>query len=167
MCSTSLKSILIIVILTNLFASVSFAQLEIVTAKIHSLQSKPIIKATINGKPAYLLLDTGSDINLLHSKGEKEFKFSSYRRHDGSNNILATVNGIERDFCYVFNIHVSVGVKHIPGCFIWLDIGSIVRSIRIKTGITISGIIGSETMKRLCFMIDYEKEEIAMKGQWE
>ncbi len=111
MCSKPFKLMLLIILLANLFASVSMAQLEFVTAKIHSLHPKPIIKATINGKPAYLLLDTGSDINLLHSKDEKEFKFSTYRRHDGANNILATVNGMERDFGYVFNVHVSVSRK--------------------------------------------------------
>ena len=108
-------------------------------------------------------MDTGSDIDLLHSKEAKKYNFETYIRNDGKNEVLATINGRKRSFGHVYDIQVKIGEKFIPGGFISMDIGAIVNSIRNRTGLTISGIIGSATMKRLCFTIDYDKEEIVMK----
>lgn len=77
--------------------------------------------------------------------------------------MLATVNGMERNFGVVYDLDLVVGERRISGSFISMDIGNIVLSIRNKTGVTISGIIGSGTMKSHCFVIDYEKELVVMK----
>ncbi|MCE7058083.1 hypothetical protein LZF95_25600 [Algoriphagus sp. AGSA1] len=80
--------------------------------------------------------------------------------------MLASVKGMERTFDYIYGLGMSIGEKHIYGNFISMDIGSsIIASIRNKTGMTISGIIGSVTMKNHCFIIDQEKAEILLKSE--
>ncbi|MEB2775067.1 retropepsin-like aspartic protease [Algoriphagus sp. D3-2-R+10] len=164
MCYITIKSIVLIIALTVFLPKLSRAQVSYSSVKIHNLHPKPIVKATINGKPAYLLLDTGSDIDLLHSKAVKKYNISINRRNIGSKEMLASVNGMERTFDYIYDIDMMIGEKHIYGNFISMDIGSIITSIHNKTGMTISGIIGSETMKNYCFIIDYEKAEILLKS---
>ncbi|MCE7053114.1 aspartyl protease family protein [Algoriphagus sp. AGSA1] len=159
-----IKSIVLVIALTAFLPVLSWAQVSYSAVKIHNLHPKPIVKVTINGKPAYLLLDTGSDIDLLHSKAMKKYDFSIYTRNSDSRQMLASVNGVERTFDYVYDLDLMIGEKHISGSFISMDISSIVTSISNKTGMTISGIIGSETMKNYCFIIDYEKAEVMLKS---
>ncbi|MEB2776344.1 hypothetical protein SYJ56_13560 [Algoriphagus sp. D3-2-R+10] len=164
MCFNTIKTILLVITLTVLSPELSRAQGGYYTVKIHNLYPKPIVKVTINGKKAYLLLDTGSDIDLMHCIAVKKYNISINKRNIGSKEMLASVNGMERTFDYVYDIDMMIGEKHIYGNFISMDIGSIVTSIRNKTGMTISGIIGSETMKNR-FIIDYEKAEILLKSE--
>lgn len=148
--------------LIGLLPLVSSAQGEYVKAKIYNLHPKPIVKASINGKTAYLLLDTGSDINILHSREAKKYNFAIHKINVGTRGRLATVNGIEREFGHAYDLHVMLSGRDISSEFIAMEIGNIVKSVRNNTGITIAGIIGSRTMKHHYFIIDYEKEEIAM-----
>lgn len=164
MCYKNIKAILLIITLAVLSPALSIAQVINSVVKIHNLHPKPILKVTLNGKPAYLLLDTGSDIDLLHSKAVKRYNISINSRNTGSKEILANVNGMERAFDYIYDLDMMIGGNHIYGNFISMDISSIVTSIRNKTGMTISGIIGSNTMKNYCFVIDYEKAEILLKS---
>ena len=164
MCFNTIKTILLIISLSVLSPELSRAQGSYYSVKIHNLYPKSIIKVTINGKPAYILLDTGSDIDLMHSKAVKKYNISINSRNIGAKEMLASVNGKERAFDYVYNLDMMIGEKHIYGNFNSMDIGSIVTSIRNKTGMTISGIIGSETMKNYRFIIDYKKAEIVLKS---
>lgn len=154
---------MLIIVLNGFLPVISIAQGEYVTTKIYHLYPKPIVKATINGKTAYLLLDTGSDINIMHSRVAKKYNFAIYKKNVGLRRRLTTVNGMEREFGHAYDLYLMLSGRHIPSDFITLDIGSIVKSVRNNTGITISGIIGSGTMKNHYFIIDYEKEEISMK----
>ncbi|ODS85288.1 MAG: hypothetical protein ABS46_02110 [Cytophagaceae bacterium SCN 52-12] len=139
------------------------AQKESVIVPMHSIHPKPIVKATLNGKTAYFLLDTGSDINIVNSLGAGEYDFALHKVNYSNRGSIATVNGIERDFSHAYNIHMMIGGKPIHCGFVSMDISSIIKSIRKKTGISIAGIIGSDTMKSYHFIIDYENEVIAMK----
>lgn len=151
------------IVLTSLFPMLSSAQVDYVTAKIYNLHPKLIVKATINGKTTFLLLDTGSDINIVHSMDAKKYSFAIYKKEYGNGGRLVTVNGMEKEFGHAYDLHVMISGRHIACDFISMDIGSIVKSIWKKSGITIAGIIGSRTMKNHSFIIDYEKEEIVMK----
>lgn len=159
-----LKRALLLIILQIMLSPVySFAQEEYITTKIWSLHSKPIVKAQLNGKPAYFLLDTGSDINILNNRGAKKYSFAVSKKSPSDGFKLATINGFDRNILLVYDIKMEMQGRNIPCTFYSIDINSIVRSVQVKTGITIAGIIGSNTMKTFTFIIDYEKEQITMK----
>lgn len=158
------KTVLLVIIVRIGFLSVpSIAQKESVTFPIHSIHPKPIVKATLNGKTAYFLLDTGSDINIVNSWDAKKYDFAVHKINYGNQESIATVNGMERDFGYAYNIHLIIGGRHISCGFVSMDISIITKSVRKKTGVSIAGIIGSDTMKSYHFIIDYENEVVAMK----
>ena len=161
---SNIKSLLLIIAFIFCFYSLSTAQVEYSVVKIHNLFPKPIVKVVLNGKAAYFLLDTGSDIDLLHSKAAKKYNILISPRNIGSNDRLANVNGKYNTFDYIYDLNMMIGEKQIYGNFISMDISSIVTSIRNKTDTTISGIIGSETMKNYSFIIDFEREEIMLKS---
>ncbi len=159
-----IKTVLLAIIVRIGFLSVpSMAQRESVTFPIHSIHPKPIVKATLNGKTAYFLLDTGSDINIVNSLEVEKYGFAVHKVNYSNRESIATVNGIERDFSHAYNIHLIIGGRHISCGFVSMDISSVLKSVRKKTGISIAGIIGSDTMKSYHFVIDYENEVIAMK----
>jgi len=155
--------LLVIIVLTGFLSVPSIAQRESVTFPIHSIHPKPIVKVALNGRTAYFLLDTGSDINIVNSPDAEKYGFAIHKIEYSNRGSIATVNGIERDFGHAYNIHLIIGGKHIPCGFVSMDITSVIRSVRKKTGVSIAGIIGSDTMKSYHFIIDYENEVIAMK----
>lgn len=159
-----IKSMMLIIVLLFSFYSFSTAQVDYSVVKIHSIYPKPIVKVTLNGNAVYFLLDTGSDIDLLHSKAAKKYNISISTRNKGTNERVISVNGKYKTFDYIYDFDILIGGKQVYGNFISMDISSVVTSIRDKTGMTISGIIGSETMKNYSFVIDYEKEEIMFKS---
>ncbi len=162
--NVKVKTVLLVIIVRIGFLTVpSMAQKESVTFPIHSIHPKPIVKVTLNGKAAYFLLDTGSDINIVNSSDAGKYDFAVYKINYGNRGSIATVNGTERDFGHAYNIHIMIGGRHIPCGVVSMDISSIVKSVRKKTGISIAGIIGSDTMKSYHFIIDYENEVIAIK----
>ena len=161
---SKMKSLVLIIIFIFCFYSLSTAQIDYSVVEIHNLYVKPIVKVLLNGKAAYFLLDTGSDIDLLHSKSAKKYNISISTRNIGSNDRLVDVNGKFNTFDYIYDLNMMIGEKHIYGNFISMDISSIVTSIRNKTDTTISGIIGSETMKNYSFIIDYERQAIMFKS---
>ncbi len=159
-----LKAVLLgVIIRVVLWPSSSMAQKETVTYPLYSIHPKPIVKATLNGKTAYFLLDTGSDLNIVNSAGAGKYNFDVHKVKYVNRGSISTVNGIERDFGHAYAIRMTIGDTPISCGFVSLDIGSIVKSVRKTTGISIAGIIGSDTMKAYHFIIDYEKEVIAMK----
>jgi RIO-like serine/threonine protein kinase len=141
------------------------AQEKPVTLKIWNLHPKPIVRGTLNGKNAYFLLDTGSDINVLHRGGEKRYNFRIQKNNFewASNYRLSTVNGLQRDLFKVHAVQMELEGTNISCDFHALDIHSIVGAVRKGTGIHIAGIIGSGTMKDYFFVIDYEMEQVMLK----
>ncbi len=162
--NVKVKTVLLVIIVLIGFLSVpSIAQEESVTFPLHSIHPKPIVKAVLNGRTAYFLLDTGSDINIVNSLDAGKYDFAVHKVEHSNRGSIATVNGIERDFGHAYNIYLIVGGRHISCGFVSMDINSVIRSIRKKTGVSITGIIGSDTMKFYHFIIDYENEVVAMK----
>lgn len=158
------KTLWLLIMAQLVLLSVSaFAQEEYKHVKIHSLHPKPIVKIELNGKPAYFLLDTGSDVNIVNSWEARKYKFDVYKKDYDDPTTLVMINGKQKDIGRAYNVHMVIGERRIFCGFLSMDISPIVKSIQKKTGISIVGIIGSDTMKIHHFIIDYEREEIVMR----
>jgi hypothetical protein len=119
------------------------AQEEHMTAKLCSLHPKPIIEVALNGKPAYFLLDTGSDINVVNIKGAKKYNFGTMSRKNRQH-FVSTANGLLSDYMHVYNMNMTLDGIKLEGGFVSMDLGGIADSIRQKCGITIDGVLVRE-----------------------
>ena len=135
--------------------------------EIVDLKSKPIIKGHLNGKKAYFLLDTGSDLSFLNSQDEKNYAFKIDRK--AKNHIqFAGISGNMYGVKKVEMAKLRLGTQMILARYMSYDMQNIVDSFEKRTGKKISGIIGSDIMKNYGFKIDYEKRlvGIALKGSY-
>ena len=144
-----------LVLVTQLFVLDAQEILPMVKVK-----DQPIITGWLNGKRAHFLIDTGSDISLLNGKAERKYKFQ-IREMSMRDYQLSGLNSISRGkMCFAYNVNFSLGREEVKTNFRVLDLTHIVNAISDDTGISISGIIGSDLMKKHDFVIDYGAREI-------
>ncbi|MDN5213809.1 retropepsin-like aspartic protease [Fulvivirgaceae bacterium BMA12] len=131
--------------------------------KIVNLRSKPIVKGVINGKVAHFLLDTGSDLTILHAKSAREYGFKLVQ---GRNRplMIEGLGGSHRDFKRAAGLKLYMDESLIYTHFFAFDLGNIVNSIRANTNIKIAGIIGSDVMRKYGFKIDYDNRLVSFTG---
>lgn len=125
------------------------------------LQKKPIVKGVLNGKKAFFLLDTGSDITLLNHKASRHYDFKAIYRHSPGQ----PIQGIGTDgtqMMFAFNVNLQLGSQRIKAKYRSHDISSIVRSIYSHSHIRIAGIIGSDVMRNYGFKIDYKNKSVGI-----
>lgn len=123
---------------------------------------KPIIKTTLNGKKAYFLIDTGSDITVLHSKRAERFDFQPLIASSQKLQAMG-FNGDRHTVYKATDVKLVIGTMPIKALYKTYDLSGVVRSIHNRVGIDVAGIIGSDVMKRYGFIIDYQKQTIAIK----
>lgn len=125
------------------------------------LRKKPIVKGVLNGKKAYFLLDTGSDITLLNHKVSRHYDFKAIYRHRPGQ----PIQGIGTDgtqMRYAFNVNLQLGSQRIKAKYRSHDISNIVQSIYSHSSIRIAGIIGSDVMRNYGFKIDYKNKLVGI-----
>lgn len=123
------------------------------------LDHKPIVAAKINGKTAYFLIDTGSDISILDEKNTDSFKFRISHSKEESHNIEG-INGVKKNLNRVKFCTLVLGNSEMKGSLFALDLSHLVSLVRKKSHITIHGIIGSDLMRKYDFTIDYYTHSI-------
>ncbi|MGI9542916.1 MAG: aspartyl protease family protein [Cyclobacteriaceae bacterium] len=125
------------------------------------LKKKPIVKGVLNGKDAYFLLDTGSDITLLNHKVSRHYGFKAIYRHRPGQ----PIQGIGTDgtqMRYAFDVNLRLGSQKIKAKYRSHDISNIVESIYSHSSIRIAGIIGSDVMRNYGFKIDYKTKMVGI-----
>lgn len=113
-----------------------------------------IVQGTINGKKAYMLVDTGASCGLLDKSAVKEYKLAVNKHR--------TINlvGAGGSFtAYVSNTPFILADKPIYQ-FVVSDISDVVNSIKRQTGIEIAGVIGLAQMKMMGMAIDTDDNYI-------
>ena len=130
--------------------------------KVINWQYKPIIKTSLNGKTAYFLADTGSDITVLHSKDASRYEFLPLT---ASNQSLEAVGftGSRHTVYKAKDVQLVIGSTPIKALYKTYDLTGVVQSLNNRVNIKVAGIIGSDVMKRYGFIIDYQKQTIAIK----
>ena len=123
----------------------------------------PIIQGEINGEQVYFLVDTGLDITLLNSRDNRKYGFKIKRMSDHTKR-LTGFGGRSVEVKAVHLAQLELGPLLIENGLFACDISPIINSLQQKTGIKISGIIGSQLMKDYGFEIDYQNEWVRIKA---
>ena len=120
---------------------------------------RPILEAAVNGQTVYVLIDTGSSLNVLDIEMldklavEKRFRL----------NRVVTL-GAEHDMWHIRKAEVSVKARRVTQ-FIASDIKVVRESILQATGIKIAGIIGTPAIKELGMVIDLRRGIVTLKPE--
>lgn len=129
--------------------------------KVVSFSPKPIVKGIINGRKTYFLLDTGADISLLNIQAQEDFGFETQKiigqRH------IQGVEGGKQEVQATKSAEVYLGPQQIKSRLLAFDLTHIVYGIHAKTGVKISGIIGSDVMRKYGFVIDYSSNKVLIQ----
>lgn len=115
------------------------------------LESKKrlVIKAKINNKDAYLLIDTGATVGMLDKAFKRKYNLQEGRDFPGT---LVGAGG-EIDNVKLCNTFVEVADRA-TSQYLLSDIGAVRNSIKRETGFDIVGIMGLPQMKQLHMTID-------------
>ena len=117
--------------------------------KIVSLSEKRlIVKATLNGKQANLLLDTGATVGLLSDSIERKYRLIKGKKFGKP--LVGAGGEFSAHYCLTFAYLDEKPVSQ----FLIADIDGIVSSIKRETGIEIAGIMSLPQMKMAGIQID-------------
>ncbi|MEO9869422.1 retropepsin-like aspartic protease [Ekhidna sp.] len=150
------------VMITSLLLILSFSILgqEVGYVKMQSYK-KPIVKAEINGKKGYFLIDTGSDISIINYAHLKKYKLEASKVY-GDHKRAMSFNGEKTAAMRVRNVEVVLGDRFDHKLFYSLNLTEVIRSIEAKTNIKINGIIGTDLLAKYNCMIDYSQRRIIL-----
>lgn len=118
---------------------------------------RPIVKVQINGKAEYMLIDTGSSINILSQQTVYKYKARIRTRYAGT---VYSTEGYT-NAVHVDSVIIKVREKQINQ-FIMLNVSSISDNILQVTGIKIAGILGTPAIKELGMVIDLKRGVITL-----
>lgn len=112
--------------------------------------SRPLVEAEINGRPAVMLVDTGSSTGLIDINQMDEYGFSLMAK---TNMAISSIGGNQCESYRVRDLWVRLeGIAIYQ--FLATDISLIAESIYKETGYRISGIIGYDQIKNAEIKID-------------
>ena len=105
---------------------------------------RPIVKVQIMGKAEYMLIDTGSSINILSQQTVYKYK-ARIRTH-----YAGTVYSTEgyTNAVHVDSVIIKISEMNINQ-FVMINLSSITDNILQATGIKIAGILGTPAIKEL------------------
>lgn len=148
-------------IISWLILSAPFSEYEYEYIKIFNLHRKPIVEATLNGQKAYFLLDTGSDITMLNKDEKNKYGFK-LRIRENENHAAVGIGGKTTELTSVYQVHLKLGSTRIVTSYLAYDMSDIIQAIDQNSGVKISGIIGSDAMKRYGIIIDYKNKVVGV-----
>ena len=128
--------------------------------EIVNLKNKPIVKGILNGKMAYFLLDTGSDLTILNTRSARKYGFKIIQGRSKAM-MIEGLGGSYRDFKRATGLKLFMDESLIYTHFFAFDLTNIIGSLNTNTGMKIVGIIGSDVMKKYGFKIDYESKLVS------
>ena len=145
-----MKKLICILLLISSFAS---AQNDFLLESY----DRSILEGTVNGQTVYVLIDTGSSLNVLDIEMltklgvEKRFRM----------NRVVTL-GAEHDMWHIRKAEIYVKGRRVTQ-FVASDIKVIRESILHATGIKIAGILGTPAIKELGMVIDLSRGIVTIK----
>ena len=112
---------------------------------------RPIIEATINGNDCYLLIDTGSSLNIVDFSQLDDL---GIKRRFKIGDAMSIAGGSV--LWQIFQVPIIVKNRTVNQ-FISSDLTVIRESILQSTGIKIAGILGTPAIKELGMIIDLKR----------
>jgi len=128
------------------------------TIKLASFSKLPLIKGTINGKEAYFIIDSGATVTVLNSTTADDFGFRVEEEYDGE----AAGYGGKAHFMKA----AAATIKTDTGIELWApdikaqDLSPIVNAVKNNENVTVSGIIGTNIIKKYEFIINFKNNTI-------
>ena len=129
------------------------------STEIISLEKVPIIVANLNGKSAYFVLDSGSDVSLLHLEDAEKFQYTHQKRAAKS---IVGASGGKQALFEASQVALQIGQQSLQTVYYATDLSSVIESLSNSTGVTISGIIGMDLMRKYGFEIDYINRQLVL-----
>ena len=118
--------------------------------------SRPLVEVDINGRPAVMLVDTGSSTGLIDINQMDEYGFSLMAKTDM---VIISIGEKQCESYRVRDLWVRLeGISIYQ--FLATDISLVVESIYKETGYRISGIIGYDQIKNAEIKIDASNNQI-------
>lgn len=117
-------------------------------------EKRLIVEVKVNGKSAYMLIDTGASAGMIDVNQVDDFDVVVGNKYCGS---IVGAGGEMQDVRHTHTMAEFEG-KKIPQ-FLLADIGNIVRSIKRETGVKILGIISLKQMQVIGLNIDTSRFE--------
>ena len=118
-------------------------------------EKRLIVEVKVNGKSAYMLIDTGASAGMIDVNQADDFDVVIGNKYCGS---IVGAGGEMQDVRYTHTMAEFEG-KKIPQ-FLLADISNIVRSIKRETGVKIFGIISLKQMQVIGLNIDTIRFEV-------
>ncbi len=117
---------------------------------------RPLVEVEINGRPAVMLVDTGSSTGLIDINQMDEYGFSLMAKTDM---VIISIGEKQCESYRVRDLWVRLeGISIYQ--FLATDISLIAESIHKETGYRISGIIGYDQIKNAEIKIDASNNQI-------
>lgn len=112
---------------------------------------RPIIEANVNGKEVFMLIDTGSSLNVVDFSQLEDL---GIKRRFKIGDVVCIAGGSV--LWQIFQVPVNVKGRTVNQ-FISSDLTVIRESILQSTGIKIAGILGTPAIKELGMIIDLSR----------
>ena len=112
---------------------------------------RPIIEANVNGKEVFMLIDTGSSLNVVDFSQLEDL---GIKRRFKIGDVVCIAGGSV--LWQIFQVPIAVKGRQVNQ-FISSDLTVIRESILQSTGIKISGILGTPAIKELGMVIDLSR----------
>lgn len=111
----------------------------------------PIVTLYQNGNKYNFLLDTGANYCVIDSNWLDRIKFKE-------TDIISRVSGIEGNdvTCNIVEIDLYRGEAHYSTTFQTVDMAVAFGAIKKESGVTITGILGSDFFVKYQYMLDYK-----------
>lgn len=120
--------------------------------------TRPLVEVEINGRPAVMLVDTGSSTGLIDINQMDEYGFSLMAKTDM---VIISIGEKQCESYRVRDLWVRLDGIAIYQ-FLATDISLVVESIYKETGYRISGIIGYDQIKNAEIKIDASNNQITI-----
>lgn len=125
--------------------------------RIQSLsKERPIIEATLEGKKANFLLDTGATVGILSDRIVKKYNIKLGR--DYKQPLVGAGGEFKAKYCHSYAL---LGNKPITQ-FLVSNIDEVVKSIKAQTGVEIQGIISYPQMQFISITLDPNSNSITV-----
>lgn len=118
----------------------------------------PIVKVQINGKPAWMIVDTGASVTIVHAAKASYFGFE-IARHTVDKMDMTGLGG-STELLETYGCNLKLGnliIKQKPKA---QDLYRLLSTIKAHDKITIVGILGADVLSRHKMTIDYSSNKI-------
>ena len=155
----SKKSIvLLIIIVLNIIQAIGkILPSQDASVEIVSIEKVPIIKCMLNGHETYFVLDSGSELTLVHAIAAEKLGFTFKSRATRS---IVGASGGNQPLHEAQSVELTIAQQTLKTRFYATDLSVVVQFLSDSTGLSISGILGMDLMRRYGFEIDYLSQQL-------